>query len=137
MAGRKNTIQILSDLQKSYIHNKDIQCALGKENERIIRSACKALSLGDAECLGNLMNESQDIFDKNVSIHSKKELESPLLHKLLSFDHILPDIYGGKGVGSQGDGTVQFVAKNSDHRAIAMYKISSCFPSMKCFTGFI
>jgi galactokinase len=33
---------------------------------------------------------------------------------VLSFDKIQPFIFGGKGIGSQGDGTCQLVACNAE-----------------------
>ena len=37
-----------------------------------------------------------------------------MLHKVLNYDPIQPYILGGKGVGSQGDGTAQFIVKDSE-----------------------
>jgi len=39
---------------------------------------------------------------------------SPKLHEVLGDPFIKPLVYGGKGVGSQGDGSVQFLAKDQD-----------------------
>ncbi|MDZ7722155.1 MAG: hypothetical protein U5R06_04825 [candidate division KSB1 bacterium] len=38
-------------------------------------------------------------------------MTSPRLHKVLKQPDIKSRVYGGKGVGSQGDGCVQFLAK--------------------------
>ena len=40
---------------------------------------------------------------------------------------------GGKGVGSQGDGTAQFVVRSLEDRQIASEKIHKAFPDMRCF----
>jgi galactokinase len=61
------------------------------------------------------------------------ELASPLLHELLRLPDIAGDVYGSKGVGSQGDGTAQFVAKGAESRTAAMSKVSRAFPQMRCF----
>jgi UTP-glucose-1-phosphate uridylyltransferase len=37
-----------------------------------------------------------------------------VLHKVLTFEPIQAYIHGGKGVGSQGDGTAQFIARDAD-----------------------
>jgi len=42
-------------------------------------------------------------------------------------------VYGGKGVGSQGDGAAQFVARTPDDRDQAIRKIESAFPGMRCY----
>ena len=133
LAGRKDTVKILADLQGSYLRSRDLQRALGEENERIIRSAYRALSAGDAETLGGLMTEAQETFDRLVAPHSPDQLASPILHKLLAFDGIAGHTHGGKGVGSQGDGTAQFVARSEEDRQVAMKQIEAAFPDMRCF----
>jgi len=133
LAGKKDTVKILSDLQYSYLKSKKLQRSLGEENERIIRLAYHALGTGDAILLGKLMIEAQRNFDEFVAPHSPEELKSPLLHAVLEFGDIAEHIYGGKGVGSQGDGTAQFVARNVNDRDTAMAKIEATFPQMRCF----
>jgi galactokinase len=133
LAGKKDTVKILGDLQASYPRSRKLQKALGAENERIIRTAYRALTLGDAAELGALMTESQQVFDELVAPHSPEELASPLLHGVLSLPEIGKHVHGGKGVGSQGDGTAQLVAKSPDDRDAAMAKIEKTFPGMTCF----
>ena len=60
------------------------------------------------ESVQNLYNN----FDKYVSIACKDELTSPILHKVLNDSYIKELSYGSKGVGSQGDGMVQILAKD-------------------------
>ncbi len=133
LGGTKNTIKILADLQKAYPENENLQKALGPENERIVRKAYRALIAGDAKQLGDLMCQAQANFDSLVSPHSPEQLASPLLHELLGFEPIAEHIYGGKGVGSQGDGTAQFVARSAADRDAAMAKITAAFDQMMCF----
>lgn len=133
LAGKKDTVRILADLQNRYLESKELQQALGEENERVVRLAYQAMLSGDAAELGALMREAQRNFDKLVAPHSPDDLESPLLHKVLNFEGITEHIYGGKGVGSQGDGTAQFVARSVSDRDAAMAKIESDFPQMRCF----
>lgn len=133
LAGRKDTVKILSDLHLSYLKSSGLQKALGEENERIVRLAYQALNAGDASVLGELMTETQDIFDELVVPHSPDELKSPLLHTVLEFEDIAKHIYGGKGVGSHGDGTAQFVVRSVADRDAATEKISRHFPRMRCF----
>jgi galactokinase len=133
LAGRKNTVKILSDLQSSYLRGTDLQQALGAANEQWVRQAYSALKTGDAPRLGELMRQAQQTFDEMVAPHSKQDLVSPLLHQVLALEGIAPHVYGGKGVGSQGDGTAQFIARSQVDRQAAMAKITGAFPQMRCF----
>jgi galactokinase len=133
LAGTKDTVRILSDLQRSYPDNDDLQLALGERNEAIVRAAYQALNEGDAEIFGKLMTQAQQNFDALVAPHSAEQLRSPLLHRLLRFRDIAEHVYGGKGVGSQGDGTAQFVARSAADREAAMRKIQNSFPTMRCY----
>lgn len=133
LAGRKDTLQILSDLQQAYGDSAELQQALGPDNEAILRQAHQAISRGEAETIGRLMTEAQALFDAKVAPHSPVQLASPLLHELLAFEPIAEHIFGGKGVGSQGDGTAQFVARSAADRNEAMRKIAGAFPAMRCF----
>jgi len=111
----KNTIRILSDLNKAYPFAENereirVQEALGPDNREIVTRAVKYLEAGDASSLGRLMDEAQALFDEKVAPASP-ELKAPVLHSLLRDEKIRTWIHGAKGVGSQGDGTVQFLAK--------------------------
>jgi galactokinase len=133
LAGQKDTVRILSDLQSAYLKDPGLQKALGEENERIMRRAYVAVGDGDAEGLGRLMVEAQQTFDDLVAPNSPDQLASPILHSLLGFDGLAPHVYGGKGVGSQGDGTAQFVARSAEDRDAAMARIKQAFPQTRCF----
>ncbi|MCD6364549.1 MAG: GHMP kinase [Planctomycetes bacterium] len=133
LAGEKDTVKILADLRDAYLKSPDLQKALGAENERIVRQAYRALSSGDAEELGRLMSEAQAIFDELVAPHSPEQLASVKLHKVLAHEGISEHLYGGKGVGSQGDGTAQLVARSAADCDEAMSKIQAAYPHMRCF----
>ena len=79
------------------------------------------------------MLQAQRTFDEAVAPQSPVELAGPLLHKVLAMKEIAGHIYGGKGVGSQGDGTAQMVARSQSDREQAMLKIVQAFPRMRCF----
>ncbi|MCR4850669.1 MAG: hypothetical protein K5870_05350 [Lachnospiraceae bacterium] len=116
MAG-KDTVKILADLNSAYPfprNDKDriLHEALGLDNAEITGLARKYISEGDAEKLGQLMIRAQEIFDKKVAPMSPEELKAPVLHATLNDERIKSLTYGGKGVGSQGDGTVQFLARD-------------------------
>ena len=125
LKSKKNTKKILSDLNRSYPFpqtEQDIKVheALGKDNHEIISKVIKALEIGDAQEIGLLMTESQRIFDEKIAPNCSSELTAPKLHSVLNDDTIKKYSYGGKGVGSQGDGTIQFIAKDleSQHKLI-------------------
>ena len=114
----KDTIKILGDLNKAYpFANGEkelaVQQALGLDNQHIVSKAIKLLESGDAQALGSLMIEAQKVFDEKVAPMCT-ELAAPVLHSVLNDLNVQQYIYGGKGVGSQGDGTVQLLAKSED-----------------------
>lgn len=115
----KNTKKILSDLNKCFMGEgsttrKYLRYALGEANTGIVTLAKKALIRGDSETLGRLMCRAQKVFDEFVLPASITELASPKLHWLLSLSEIQGFVWGGKGVGSQGDGSAQFVTKGPE-----------------------
>jgi mevalonate kinase len=116
----KDTIKILSDMNRSYpfpetAQDHKIHTYLGPVNVEIVKIAEKIIKRGDAQKLGELMTEAQSQFDSLV-MGCSEELKSPVLHSVLNDPKIADLIYGAKGVGSQGDGCVQFVTKSSDSR---------------------
>ncbi len=118
LCAEKDTIKILSDLNKAYpFPNSDaeraLHDALGQQNLEIVDRAIKYMAEGDAESLGKLMTEAEDLFDKKVAPMSSA-LWAPKLHAVLQDPKIQPLIWGGKGVGSHGDGSVQFLAKTEE-----------------------
>ena len=133
LAGNKDTVKILADLQGAYADNADLRDALGADNETFVRRGCGALVRGDAAELGEVMTAAQENFDAKIAPACPEQLASPLLHEVLSMKEITEHIHGGKGVGSQGDGTAQLVAKSRGDRDEAMKKITAGFPDMRCF----
>lgn len=119
LCAEKDTIKILRDLNKGYpfasneMEERE-QKALGEDNQRIIYLAIEYMAKGDAEALGKLMNGAQALFDTAVAPMCPEELSSPKLHEVLRDPIIQPWVYGGKGVGSQGDGSIQFLAKDKE-----------------------
>lgn len=115
----KDTIRILADLNKAYPfaeteQEKQEQMALGEMNKDIINRAIECMREGRVESLGKLMTEAQEVFDKYVAPNCPSQLKSPKLHATLTDPKITELTYGGKGVGSQGDGSIQFLAKDEE-----------------------
>ena len=113
----KDTIKILADLNRSYPYPESkidlsVHKGLGEKNKDIILKSIKYIESGDIENLGKMLTKAQNNFDKYVSIACKDELTSPILHKVLNDSYIKELSYGSKGVGSQGDGMVQILAKD-------------------------
>jgi UTP-glucose-1-phosphate uridylyltransferase/mevalonate kinase len=116
LCAEKDTIRILSDLNKSYPFasteaEKNLHKALGEWNQEIVERAIRYMAEGNAQALGQLMTEAEEQFDKYV-VPMSPALHAPKLHEVLNDPKILPLVYGGKGVGSHGDGSVQFLARN-------------------------
>lgn len=119
LCGVKNTIKILADLNKAYpfASNEKERMehdALGAKNEAFIKRAVKYMAEGNVEALGKLMTETEEVFDRQVAPMCPEELNSPKLKAILTDPHIQTLTYGGKGVGSHGDGSVQFLARNAE-----------------------
>ena len=119
LCAAKDTIMILRDLNKGFpfasneMEERE-QKALGEDNQKIIDLAIKYMAEGNAEALGKLMVGAQTLFDQAVAPMCPEELTSPKLHAVLADPVIKQWTYGGKGVGSQGDGSIQFLAKDKE-----------------------
>ena len=127
LKGKKDTKKILNSLNSCFpfVMNdvaKGVQKALGEENERIVHAVMEAMKNGDAAKIGSLMDEAQRIFDTMVAPACQEELNSPILHKVMADETVRDLALGCKGVGSQGDGTIQFICKNDvDQASLCMY----------------
>jgi len=124
LQARKDTLEILNRLNRCYpvAENeveRNVQELLGPINRRIVGQAIEALKEADGERLGRLMVEAQAFFDRYATPACPEELIAPVLHRVLEYEPLKPHIWGGKGVGSQGDGTAQFIARSqADQRAV-------------------
>ncbi len=125
LRAQKDTKKILSRLNHSFPFaenelDQGIQELFGPTNKRIVSQAVEALRQSDARRLGELMNEAQEMFDRYAQPACPEELTAPILHKVLQYEPIKPHVWGGKGVGSQGDGTVQLLARSAaDQHSVA------------------
>jgi UTP-glucose-1-phosphate uridylyltransferase/mevalonate kinase len=122
---KKDTVEILSKLNRSYPFaendvERGVQELLGPINKRMVHQAIDALHAGDAPRLGALMVEAQAFFDRYATPACPEELTAPVLHKVLNYEPLKPHIWGAKGVGSQGDGTAQFLARSADDQQAVM-----------------
>lgn len=134
----KDTPRILANLNSCFPATPGpvaaaVRRALGEDNRARVRAACEALRTGDAEGLGALLSEAQAQFDRDVAPASPKELAAPRLHAVLSHPAVAELGFGAKGVGSQGDGCAQVVARDAVVRAELAARLEadldvSCLP---------
>ena len=121
----KDTREILSQLNRCYPFADDevqqgAQRYLGEINRGITHAAEQALREGNAERVGELMRTAQAEFDRYLQPACPSELTAPVLHRVLEYGPLQPHVYGGKGVGSQGDGTAQFIARDEQSQQKAV-----------------
>jgi UTP-glucose-1-phosphate uridylyltransferase/mevalonate kinase len=121
---QKDTMEILSRLNRCFPYaegetERGVQQLLGPINKRVVHQAIEALQSADPERLGALMYEAQDFFDRYATPACPEELTAPVLHQVLDHEGLRPHVWGGKGVGSQGDGTAQFITRSeADQKAV-------------------
>jgi UTP-glucose-1-phosphate uridylyltransferase/mevalonate kinase len=125
LKARKDTKEILNRLNHCYPFADDeiqqgVQKYLGPINRDIVSKAIEALRIGDAAKLGRLMTQAQNAFDKAMQPACPSQLTAPVLHRLLQHEPLKPYLHGGKGVGSQGDGSAQLLAKDRASQLAAM-----------------
>ena len=124
LQAKKDTMEILNRLNRCFPYaenevERGVQELLGPINKRLVNQAMQALRDCDAERLGALMTEAQVFFDRYATPACPEELTSPVLHHVLGYEPLQPHILGGKGVGSQGDGTAQFICRSeTDQQAV-------------------
>jgi UTP-glucose-1-phosphate uridylyltransferase/mevalonate kinase len=124
LQSKKDTMEILNRLNHCYPFaendlERGVQELLGPINKRLVHQAVEALRDADAVRLGSLMTEAQSYFDRYAMPACPEELTSPVLHRVLEYAPLKPHILGGKGVGSQGDGSAQFLCSSeADQQAV-------------------
>ncbi|MEI8243286.1 MAG: sugar phosphate nucleotidyltransferase [bacterium] len=134
----KDTREILNRLNHCYPFAENdlqrrVQEYLGPMNRAIVTRAAAAVRAGDAVALGALMTEAQGLFDAHLQPACPSQLTAPALHRLLACPALQPLVFGGKGVGSQGDGSAQLIARDEASQQAAIRLIEaelgmSCLP---------
>lgn len=137
LGASKNTQEILGSLNQAYPFaagevQENVREYLGSISANIVQDVAAALQQGDAAKLGELMTVAQREFDKYLIPACPSQLTAPVLHELLKYQPIQPYILGGKGVGSQGDGTAQFIVKDAKSQQQVIEIIERDFPQMEC-----
>jgi hypothetical protein len=85
---------------------------LGRANRRLVACARGAVERGDAWALGAAMKSFQVQFDEALRPACPQQLDAPVLHRVLAHPPLQPLVWGAKGVGSQGDGSAQFLCRS-------------------------
>ena len=116
----KDTRRILADLNACFPSEESptavgVREALGPRNLATLAEAEALVRAGDARGLGELMTRAQVHFDEWIAPASP-ELAAPRLHRVLAHPSVAELGWGGKGVGSQGDGCGQIVARGPEER---------------------
>ncbi len=116
---QKDTQKILARLNRCFPCAQDrvgqgVHNLLGTINREIVHQAVDALQAGDSQRLGELMVEAQAQFDRYAVPACPEELTAPALHTVLTYEPLKSYIWGGKGVGSQGDGSAQLLARSAE-----------------------
>ncbi|MBN1371640.1 MAG: GHMP kinase [Anaerolineaceae bacterium] len=119
LLSQKDTMEILNRLNRCYPfanneQEENVQHLLGPINKDIIHRAIESLQKADAPRLGEIMQEAQHQFDTFAAPVCPEELTAPALHRVLEYEPLKPHIFGCKGVGSQGDGTAQFLCRSQE-----------------------
>lgn len=134
----KDTMTILAALNRCFPSAADevqaaVQEYLGPINKRILHQARQAILAGDARRIGELMVEAQRLFDQHLAPACPSQLTAPVLHRVLSYGPIQPLVYGGKGVGSQGDGTAQLICRSQadQERVVEIIESELNMPCLK------
>jgi galactokinase len=121
----KDTRRILAALNSAFAAgDAGVRKALGQMNLSITGRAREALESGNIQRLGRLMVEAQDSFDRHLAPVCPSQLAAPALHAVLHHPAVREHAWGGKGVGSGGDGTAQLLCRGSSHRQALSRKLA-------------
>lgn len=134
LCSKKDTKEILKCLNEAYPFprrdaDKALHSLLGEINQEMCQEAQEILGDRDerkaAERLGQAMCKAQARWDEIAVPLCPHELKAPSLHRLLEFPALQSHITGGKGVGSQGDGSAQLVCKSQADQEEVMKIVKS------------
>lgn len=130
LQSKKDTMEILNRLNRCYPFpdnevQKNVQNLLGGVNKEIVQEAVENIQNANPHRLGELMLKAQSLFDQYATPACPEELTAPVLHQVLNYAPLQLHIFGGKGVGSQGDGTAQFLCRSIEDQQTVVNIIES------------
>jgi len=130
LCASKDTKEILKCLNEAYPFPRNpadtkLHSLLGEMNQTVCAEVAQILSKEKdaskaAEALGAAMTKAQGRWDEIAVPLCPHQLKAPALHRLLDCKDLRPHITGGKGIGSQGDGSAQLVCKSAADQEIVM-----------------
>lgn len=114
--GKKDTKNILSTLHSCFPFPKNkveekVKELLCEKNKSIVKEMIYCMKNGDLEKIGRLMSYSQRLIDESASLLCS-DLKAPILHEIMRDSNIKMWSYGSRGLGTNGDGSIQILAKN-------------------------
>lgn len=130
----KNTVEILSSL------NKCFPLPLPAEEAHLCRMRLKmhdyahdslqlcldstcAIEMGRKGDLAASMTAAQASFDHGATTVCPAQLTSPFLHRAIDELKGVPGVLAAKGVGSQGDGSVQILCEDERAQSLALARL--------------
>ena len=134
--GSKDTVAILRALNACFpFPANSAQSRMHRyaaHSHKNVWAAVAAIESGNHARLGAALTDAQALFDNCAIENCPHELRAPKLHALLRHPQLLPLCFGMKGVGSQGDGSVQLLCRGFREQQEAMQVLRdlgcSCFP---------
>ncbi|CAE7639715.1 unnamed protein product, partial [Symbiodinium microadriaticum] len=103
----KNTITILRNLNECFPEPSS-------EAQENCWRAVSAIESGDASALAAAMKDAQTLFVNCAVQHCPSELLAPVLRRALQSEDVQRLALAGKGVGSQGDGSMQLLCASAE-----------------------
>lgn len=86
------------------------------KNQDLAWKAVIAITTGDIQLLAQTMTKSQKLFNESAIHNCPSELTAPRLNSTLQDPSLKPYYLAAKGVGSQGDGSVQFLCESYEQQ---------------------
>jgi hypothetical protein len=123
LQAEKNTVSILHDLRQALPEPTDAVTADFHNHLYLSLNLClnavNAIETGNTLLLGQMMNKFQSSFNHRAAPLCS-ELQAPRLRAVLSDATLCKLCVGGKGVGSQGDGSVQWLCDSAAKQSAAI-----------------
>lgn len=120
----KNTVKILHALNDAFPVPRDEMTWLVHEymrkNQFLCLDAVRAVETGNVDLLAEIMTQAQQCFDAGARQVCPEELTSPKLHAVLNNPELKRISLAAKGVGSQGDGSVQVLCGSAEQQRLVL-----------------
>jgi len=115
----KDTRKIMNSFNKALPFAKNekdkrIHDIIGNKNVELVEKAIYSLEHGDIKLFGKCLSDAQKLYD--AAKEACTEYKAPTLHLLLNDGFIKYYSYGGKSVGSGGDGSLLLVCDNESNQ---------------------